>query len=84
MFDQLGLGTILGAMNGYNSGSPQNYTNNVYQSPLQQQYQYNSNIQNQAQPKWMFDGRVCDVRKMADMIWPKSCPEKTHFLLKFE
>ena len=80
MFDQLGLGNLLGtnAFNNYNQMS--NQLASLGQSNLLNQ-QYNQMMQ---KPKWVFDGRTCTVREMADSIWPTDCPEKTHFLLKWE
>lgn len=53
------------------------------QSLAQQQMSaWNQSITKPA--KWMFDGKVCDVREMANKIWHEDCPEKTHFILKYE
>lgn len=52
--------------------------------------QYNQQLFNQAvmmknRPRWIFDGVECNgPREMADIIWANDCPEKTHFLLKYE
>ena len=49
------------------------------------QQQMNAWNQAVAKPaKWMFNGKVCDVREMADKIWSGDCPEKTFFILKYE
>ena len=58
-----------------------------------QQHQYNqalmSGLFNQQTvidpPKWVFNGTTYNnVRDMADAIWKLDCPEKTHFILKYE
>lgn len=47
------------------------------------QQQYNQAMMQQ-KPTWVFNGQTCTVREMADNIWPTDCPEKTHFLLRYE
>ena len=84
MLDQLGMAGLGGLL-----GYPQTY-NGMYgqmNSQLtQQQFQYNQALTQAImnRPVWMFDGVQCNVRTMADKIWPTDCPDKTHFLLKYE
>lgn len=96
MLGQLGLGamnSLLGghSYNNYGYGSQglhqQGMGNAQYNSLLAQQQQAFNHAYNQSMSppaKWMFDGKVCDVRTMADEIWKTDCPEKTHFILKYE
>ena len=66
------------AMQGLLGGGLQNQS-------LAQQQMHAWNQAVTAKPaKWMFDGKVCDVREMADKIWSEDCPEKTFFILKYE
>lgn len=50
----------------------------------QMNHNYNQQLAQQAKPTWIFNGKTCTVREMADCIWPHSCADKTHFLLKYE
>jgi hypothetical protein len=71
------------AYNGYQQGM----TFGQNQSMLaQQQYARNQANMLGAQQivKWAFNGKICTVRQMADEIWHEDCPEKTHFILKYE
>jgi len=52
---------------------------------LTQQQMYNQAMMMRNKPKWVFNGVECNSpREMADIIWSTDCPEKTHFLLKYE
>ena len=55
------------------------------QSLAQQQLsQYNQMLGARQETKWKFNGIDLNVRDMANAIWANDCPEKTHFLLKYE
>ena len=57
----------------------------MYQQQVGQFNNWAAQMQQQKKPKlWKFDGVECDVREMADKIWTTDCPEKTHFILKYE
>ena len=69
------------------SNSQQSYYSQ--QQGLQQGVLYNQawlgQVQiNRIETKWKFNGKDASVREMADMIWPSSCADKTHFILKYE
>jgi len=88
---QLGDTWFNGLSNGYNLQLSQIGTQHGYYNPQGiAAQQYNTLLNASAnqiitKPKqWVFDGEDCTVREMADKIWPQSCPEKTHFLLKYE
>ena len=63
-------------MNGYNSLQAQ--------AALAHQYNQAQMAQQIKWPTWVFNGKQCTIREMADEIWHTDCPEKTHFLLKYE
>lgn len=72
------------AYNQYNNGqlgqagmsqAAQQYNNQLWQSVAQKPSPLRT---------WVFNNKPCNVREMADMIWTNDCPEKTHFLLKYE
>lgn len=65
--------SAMGLQNAYNSQQAQ--------TQLRQQYYQ---AQQMKVPTWIFNGKTCTVREMADEIWHTDCPEKTHFLLKYE
>ena len=91
MFSNLGLGNLIGnhAHNNYGHNSSQNMFNSGM-SPQQAAMQYNNLLAqthmnpHQQKVNWIFNGKICTVREMADEIWHNDCPEKTHFLLKYE
>lgn len=66
-----------GMLNGYNSQQAQ--------SQLAQQYNWAQQRIVVEPPQWAFNGVVYKTaREMADAIWTHDCPDKTHFLLKYE
>lgn len=66
--------SAIGLQNGYNSQLAQ----------AQLAHQYRQQIATATKPTWVFNGKSCTVREMADEIWHTDCPEKTHFILKYE
>lgn len=92
LLDSLGLSGLMGQQS--NQGGfqrAQQYNNSqlagqMGQSLMQQQYNQTlmaSMMQNR--PQWVFNGVTCNSpREMADIIWTNDCPEKTHFILKYE
>lgn len=66
--------SALGMQNGYNSQLAQGML----------AHQYHQQATQPKMPEWVFNGKTCSVREMADEIWHIDCPEKTHFLLKYE
>ena len=73
----------LASMQNIASNSQQSYYSQ--QQGLQQAALYNQGLmQAQVETKWKFNGKNASVREMADMIWPSSCADKTHFILKYE
>lgn len=87
MLDQLGLAGLASIMNTQNHNNQMyGQMNNQLASQQYQQAQYNRMMmQAQQKPMWVFNGVQCNsAREMADIIYPNDCPEKTHFLLKFE
>lgn len=80
------------AQQGYNqlAGYSMNNQSGLMDAAIAAQ-QYNTLLANAShqniitKPKlWVFNGKECTVRQMADEIWHTDCPEKTHFLLKYE
>lgn len=97
LLDSLGLSKLTGQnqLQSNQSGfqRAQQYNNSQLSGQMGQsiaQQQYNQQLYNQAvmmknRPRWIFDGVECNgPREMADIIWANDCPEKTHFLLKYE
>lgn len=96
LLDSLGLNGLFGQNQLQSNQSAfqraQQYNHNAQyggqmgQSIAQQQYNQAlmaSMMQNK--PQWVFNGVTCNgPREMADIIWTNDCPEKTHFLLKYE
>ena len=85
MLDQLGLAGLAGIMNtqNQNNGMYGQMNGQISQSQAQAAWTQAAAMQNR--PQWVFNGVRCNsAREMADIIWPNSCPEKTHFLLKHE
>ena len=73
----------LASMQNIASNSQQSYYSQ--QQGLQQAALYNQGLmQAKVETKWKFNGKDASVREMADMIWPSSCADKTHFILKYE
>ena len=76
----------LASMQNIASNSQQSYYSQ--QQGLQQAALYNQGLMqvqiNRIETKWKFNGKDASVREMADMIWPSSCADKTHFILKYE
>lgn len=63
-----------GLLNGYNPQQAQARLQQLYN----QQY-------NPPKPKWVIDGKeFTSVRDVANELYPTDCPEKTHFILKYE
>jgi hypothetical protein len=64
--------------------------NNAMQQMNQNPYAQYNQMMNQTyiHPKppvlWKFNGVDCSIREFADMVWANDCPEKTHFILKYE
>ena len=81
-----GMNVLLGqsqAQYGGQMGQSQaQYGGQMGQSLMQQQY--NQAFGARQETKWKFNGIDLNVRDMANAIWPTDCPEKTHFLLKYE
>jgi len=87
--DSLGLSGLMGQnqLQSNQSGfqRAQQYNNQIAGLGLTQQQMYNQAVMMQNRPQWVFNGVTCNSpREMADIIWPNSCAEKTHFLLKYE
>ena len=90
LLDGLGLGGLMGQNQIQSNQSAfqraqqySQYGGQMSQSLAQQQLYNAAMMQNQT--KWMFNGVYCSgPREMADIIWANDCPEKTHFLLKYE
>ena len=92
LLDSLGLGGLMGQnqvqsnQSGFQRAHQYNHSQlsgQMGQSLMQQQLGQYHQMQNQT--KWMFNGVHCSgPREMADIIWANDCPEKTHFLLKYE
>ena len=84
MLDQLGLAGLAGIMNSQNHNNQMYGQMNSQISQSQSQAAW-TQAMSQQRPQWVINGVVCNsAREMADVIWPNSCPEKTHFLLKYE
>lgn len=84
MLDQLGLAGLAGIMNTQNHNNQMYGQMNNQLAQSQAQQAWNSAMMQQ-RPQWVINGVTCrSAREMADVIWPNSCPEKTHFLLKYE
>ena len=97
LLDSLGLQGLMGQNHQQLSQQANQAFNNAYNSYQQGQIgqagmsqaaqQYNNQLwqtHTRQQTKWKFNGVDCSIREMADMIWTNDCPEKTHFLLKYE
>lgn len=89
-----GMNSILGgspppgnmtAMQQYQQSSLSPNLAQQYNSQLAQQQWANIMMGATQTPQWVFNGVICkSARDMANIIWKTDCPEKTHFLLKFE
>ena len=93
LLDSLGLGGLMGQNQiQSNQGGfqrAQQYNNSQLGAQMNQSYLhqqlYKQAIMMKNRPRWIFDGVECNgPREMADIIWANDCPEKTHFLLKYE
>ena len=82
----VGLGAIGGSQGQMNNGMLTQQYGSQYNNALsQQQYQWAQHQMNITPPTWVFNGQVYKTaREMADAIWHNDCPDKTHFLLKYE
>lgn len=93
MFDQLGLGSIMGAagMGFGSSAAQQGAVTYGSQAGLaaQQQALYNQQLMSiharQHAPKqWMVDGQAMDFDEFVRTVFPEDTPERTFFLLKYK
>ena len=93
MLGQLGMqGLASAGIIGTGGIAQQQYQSNQNAYMALQQSSYNQQMmlgqmaqQQYIKPRWVFDGTTYNsAREMADTIWPVSCPQKTHFLLKYE
>ena len=90
MFNLLGMQAlaslgVVGTSSGNQGMLAQQYSSQYNNNIAQQQYAWAQQQLAVVPPTWAFNGTIYNTaREMADAIWHTDCPDKTHFLLKYE
>lgn len=91
MFNQLGLGSLMGSPTGYSSGQGLANGYNPYQQQSMlgaqgaaaNQHLMSIHARQHAPARWMVDGRSMSFEEFVQTVFPEDTPERTFFLLKY-